>query len=127
MVENVAVLIRANVRIDQPKLAVLDKPVRILQVGAPATDGFDFGAAQSDARFELLQQKIVVRRSAIDRGIPLTAGGRIAPGLLLLVLRTITCLRLTSHVKTMRNLDVLTAVRHFQRLRDGLRRAAALS
>src|SRR5271157_1420992 len=96
MVKDVAMLVRADVRVDQPKLGVLYQTVGVLQVGASSADGFHLRASQSDPGFELLQQKVVVRSGAIDRSIALTAGGRVAPGLFLF-LRMIACRQLASH------------------------------
>src|ERR1017187_7301611 len=85
MVEDVAMFIGANVRVDQPEFAILHQPVGVLEVSSPSAHRFHFGSAQGDAGFELLQQKVVVRRGAVDRSVPLSAGRRIAPWLLFLL------------------------------------------
>src|ERR1039457_2094021 len=96
MVEDVAVFIRADVRVDQPKFAILHQSVGVLEVSSPGAHRFHFGSAQGDAGFELLQKEVVVRRGAVDRGVPLSAGGRITPRLLFLFGTTCGG-RLTSH------------------------------
>src|ERR1035438_8441328 len=85
MVEDVAVFVRADVRIDQPEFAIFYQPVGVLEVSSSGAHGFHFGSAQGDTGFKLLQQKVVVRRGAVDRSVPLSAGGRIAPRLLFIL------------------------------------------
>src|ERR1022692_161027 len=96
MVEDVAVFVRTDVRVDQPEFAIFHQPVGVLEVSSSGAHGFHFGSAQGDAGFELLQQKVVVRRGAVDRSVPLSAGRRIAPWLLFL-LGTACGGRVTNH------------------------------
>src|ERR1019366_5265646 len=58
--------------------------VGVLEVSSSSAHRFHLGSAQGDAGFELFQQKVVVRRGTVDRGVPLPAGGGIAPRLLFL-------------------------------------------
>ena len=47
-------------QIQQKRLAVLDQPVGVLQVGLALADGLHLGPAQRHAGLELLEQKVVV-------------------------------------------------------------------
>ena len=83
VIEDVAVVIFTNVRVDEPQFAILDQAVSVLQVGAPVADGFDFGAAQSNSGLEFLEQEVIMRRRAIDCCVAQSAGCRIAPARLI--------------------------------------------
>src|ERR1039458_3360344 len=96
MVEDVAMFVRPNVRINQPQFAVFHQAIGVFQIGPSSADGLDLGAAQGDAGLELVQQKVVVRRSPVHRRVALAAGDRIAPDLFLF-LRTGRRWYMTSH------------------------------
>jgi hypothetical protein len=64
--------------IEQKRFAILDEAVRVFEVGLALADGLDLCPAQSHAGFKLFQKKVVVAGGAIMRGIPLTAGHRVA-------------------------------------------------
>ena len=60
MIEDVAVLVRTDVSIQQPELPVLDQAVGIFEVSEPGTDRFDLGAGQNDAGLKFFQQEVVM-------------------------------------------------------------------
>src|SRR5271169_1527023 len=96
MIEDVSVLVNADVSIDQPEFAIFHQSVGVFEVGAPGTNGLDFSTAQSNAGLKFLQQKVVVGGGTIDRSITQAAGRRIAPALLFLF-RTTCRLWRTGH------------------------------
>src|SRR5271165_1009417 len=85
MIEDVAMLIDTNVRVDEPEFAILHQSISVFQVGAPAANGLHLRATQSNSGLELVQKEIIVRGSPIDRRVAQSAGRRIAPTLLLLL------------------------------------------
>ena len=64
--------------IQQEGLAIFDEAVGVLEVGLTFADGFDFGAAQGDSALEAVEQEVVVAGGAVDGGIALAGGDRIA-------------------------------------------------
>src|SRR5208282_312676 len=78
MVENVSMLIRADVSIQQPKLVAFDQPVGILQVGESSANGLDLRTRQRHAALKFFQQEVVMRGVPINGSISLSRGGRVA-------------------------------------------------
>ena len=64
-VEDIALLIGADVHPVDQHLAVLDDTVGILQVDVALADGFDLRAAQLEASLEFFLYKVVVIRLAV--------------------------------------------------------------
>ena len=60
-------LVRRNMHIHQPHLAIADLRVTIAQVDAAGSDGFDLGPGQDDARFVSFVNVIIVIRFPIGR------------------------------------------------------------
>jgi hypothetical protein len=77
MVEDVPMLVRANVTVQQPEFPVFDKPIRIFQIGATRTHGLDLSSGQSDPGLEFFQQEVVVPSDPVYRGIALSRRGGI--------------------------------------------------
>ena len=65
-------------RIQQIGFAVFDDAVSVLEIGFALADGLHLGASQRDAGFEFVQQKVVMAGGAVDGGVPLAGGYRIA-------------------------------------------------
>jgi hypothetical protein len=64
--------------IEQKRLTVLDQAVGVLEVGLPLADGLDLGSAKGHAGFKFFEEKVVVAGHSIVRGVPRSAGHRIA-------------------------------------------------
>jgi len=75
---NVSMRIRADMYVEQKRFAILDEAVGVFEVGLTLADGFDLGAAESDAGFEFFEEEVVMAGHAIVRGIPLTGSHGIA-------------------------------------------------
>ncbi|MPM10155.1 hypothetical protein SDC9_56480 [bioreactor metagenome] len=60
VVEDVAVLIRADVHSKDHKLSVFDLTVAVLEIDTAGSDRFDLSADQSDSGFKLFDDKVVV-------------------------------------------------------------------
>src|SRR5579863_1922611 len=78
MVGDVAVRIRSYMYIEKKGFAVLHQPVCVLEVGLPLADRLDLGAAQGNACFVLLDEKVVVAGRPVLRRIAVATGHRIA-------------------------------------------------
>jgi len=63
--EAVRVLVRGDVRSEQPHLAPVDAGVRVLQCHLPGAQGLDLGAAQLDPAFERLENVVVMTGPAV--------------------------------------------------------------
>jgi hypothetical protein len=85
MVEDVAVIVGADVGIEEPEFAVLEEAVGVLEVGVAGTDGLDLGASEDDARLKFFKQEVVMRSDPIDGSVSFAGGGRVAAGILLRV------------------------------------------
>ncbi len=59
-------------RVQQIRFAVLDDSVGIFEIRLAFANRFDFGASEGDAGFEFVEQKVVMPRVAIHRGVSLT-------------------------------------------------------
>src|SRR5581483_2109848 len=66
VVVDVAVLVGADVSVQQPELAVFDQAIGVFEVDTAAADRLDLGAGEYDAGLDLLGEGRVVRRSAVD-------------------------------------------------------------
>src|SRR5947209_17376548 len=82
MVEDVSVLIRANVAVEQPEFAILDQAISVFQVGVAGTNRFHLGTAEYDAGLKFFQQEVVVGSDPINSGISLSGGSRVPPRIL---------------------------------------------
>src|SRR5258707_503524 len=60
VVMNVAVLIGADVSVEQPHGVFFDQAIGVLEVGQPAPDRLDLGSRQNHTRFKFFQQEVVV-------------------------------------------------------------------
>ena len=78
VIAGIAVGIRPDMGIQQEGLAIFDDSVGVLQVGLTFADGLDLGAAQGDAALEAVEQEVIVAGGAVDGGIALAGGDRIA-------------------------------------------------
>jgi hypothetical protein len=68
--------IRADMRIQQICFAVFDDSIRIFEIGLAFANGLNFGSPERDAGLELVEQKVIMRRGAIDCGVSLSSGDR---------------------------------------------------
>ena len=57
VVEDVAVVIGADVAVEQPEFAIFKQAIGVFEVGLAGADRFDLGAGQGDAGFKFFQQK----------------------------------------------------------------------
>ena len=64
--------------VEQKRLAILDEPVGILEVGFAFADGLDLGSAQGHAGFELLQQEVIMAGGTILGGVSFAGGHGVA-------------------------------------------------
>jgi len=60
MIEDVAVLVRPDVAIQQPQLAVFDQSVGVFEVGMPSSNRFDLSPSQRHACLKFFQQEVVM-------------------------------------------------------------------
>jgi len=65
-IEDIAVLIGADVDAADEELAILDRTVGVLQIDVAAADGFDLGPGQLDAGLEALQNKVFMKGLAVS-------------------------------------------------------------
>ena len=77
---DIPMLIRPDVRVEQPKLPILDQSIRVLQVGQPPSDRLDLGPGQNHPAFKFFQQEVVMRSDPINGSIPLSARGGVTAG-----------------------------------------------
>ncbi len=61
--------------VEQPKLAIFDEAVGVLQIGFACSNGLYLGSGQNDARFEFFEQEVVMTRVPVYGGIFLSRGG----------------------------------------------------
>ena len=80
----ISVGVRTDMQVEQKGLAVFDEAVGILEIGLAFADGFDLSAAEGDAGFKFVGQKVVVACHAVVGSIALSAGDGVsrADGLL---------------------------------------------
>src|SRR5450759_275347 len=83
MIRVVAVVIGADVAVEEPEFAVFEQPVGVLEIGRAGTDGFHLGSGENDSGLEFFEQEIVVTRVPVYSGIPLSGGGGLAARILL--------------------------------------------
>src|SRR5437868_4252687 len=83
VVENVAVLVGANVAVQEPKFAVLNQSVGILEVRTSGPDRLHFSTCQHHTSLKFFQQEIVMSSDPINSGISLPGRRRVATGILL--------------------------------------------
>jgi len=57
MVVDVAVLVGADVGVEEPEFAVLDQAVGIFEVGEAAADGFGLGSGKDNAALKFSSKK----------------------------------------------------------------------
>src|SRR6266852_8751973 len=67
VVEDVAVLVGADVAVEQPEFAVFDEPIGIFKVSAASPDRFDLGSRQGNTRLKFFQQEVIVSSDPIRR------------------------------------------------------------
>ena len=62
---------RRNIRTDQPRLAIANDGISLLQIGTPVAEAFDFPTLECESCFKLLLYEVVMTRLAIfdDRAI----------------------------------------------------------
>ncbi len=78
VVVNVAVLVGADVGVEQPEFAVLDQTVGVFKVGKAAANRFGLGSGKNYSTLKFFQQEVVMRSDPINGSIALTGGGRLA-------------------------------------------------
>jgi len=78
VIVNVAVLVRADVSIEQPEFAVLDQTIGILKVGESAANRFCLGSGKNNTALKFFQQEVVMGSDPINGSIALTGGGGVA-------------------------------------------------
>src|SRR5579863_4197341 len=83
VVEDVAVLIRPDVAVQQPELAVFYQPVSVFEVRAASPDRFNLSTGKCNPSLKFFQQEVVMRSDPIYRGITLPRCGGIAAGIFL--------------------------------------------
>src|SRR5262249_37104537 len=85
VIEDVAVLVRTDVGVQEPEFAVFHNAVRVFEIGVPSPDRFDLGSGQNDTSLKFFQQEIVMGSDPIDGCIPLTRSGWVAARIFLRV------------------------------------------
>ena len=83
MIGRVAVVIGADVAVEEPEFAVLDNAVGVLEIGCAATDRLYLGPGEHDAGLKFFKQEIVVARVPVYSGILFARGGGLAARILL--------------------------------------------
>src|SRR5262245_33840105 len=77
MVKDVSMYIGTDVRIQEPGLPILDKPIRIFEIGLTRTYRLNLCSAQGNSRFILLAQEVIVSSRAIHGGIAFAGSDRV--------------------------------------------------
>ena len=85
MVRVTAVLVGADVAVQEPELSVLDQAIGVLEIGLAGADGFDLGAGENDSDLEFIEQEIVVPRVPVNGGISLSGGSGLPAGIFLAI------------------------------------------
>ena len=78
MVVDVAVLVGADVGVEEPEFAVLNQAVGVFQVGEAAADGFGLSSGKNNPALKFFQQEVVMGSDPINGGIALSGGGGLA-------------------------------------------------
>src|SRR5271169_2974367 len=76
-------VVRTDMAIEEPKFAVLDEPVGVLEVGLAGADRLDLGSGENHSCLEFFEQEVVVAGVPIYGSILLPRGGRLAARILL--------------------------------------------
>src|SRR5450631_927163 len=69
---------RADVRVEQETLSILEQSVCVFEIGLALADGLDLGPAQGDSGFEFVGQGVVVAGRAIVGGVAHAGGDGVA-------------------------------------------------
>jgi len=83
VVGRVAVVIGADVAVEEPEFAILDQSVGVLEIGGAGADGLYLGSGENDASLEFFEQEIVVTRVPVYSGVFFAGSGRLAARVLL--------------------------------------------
>src|ERR1039458_4314721 len=83
MIGVVAVLIGADVAVEEPEFALLDQAVGVLEIGLAGANGLYFGSGENHSGLEFFEQEIVVTCVPVNGGILLPGGGGLAARILL--------------------------------------------
>src|SRR5208337_852489 len=83
MIGKVAVVIGADVAVEEPEFAVLDNAVGVLEIGGAATDRLHFGSGENHPGLEFFEQEIVVTRVPVYSGVLFAGSGGLAARILL--------------------------------------------
>ena len=83
MIGRVAVVIGADVAVEEPEFAVFDKAVGVLEIGGAGADGLHFGSGENDAGLEFFEQEVVMTSVPVYRGVFFSGGGGLAAGIFL--------------------------------------------
>jgi hypothetical protein len=75
----------SDVGIEEKEFAVLYEAIGVLEIGLAGADGLDLGSAKGDAGFIAVEEEKIMPCGAIDAGIALAAGDRVALDVLRLV------------------------------------------
>src|SRR5258708_33425840 len=70
VIHHIALRVRRDVHILQPRLMPVDAHETIAQVGPPPPDRLYFGPGKHDPRLQLLVDEVVVVGAPVDRDIP---------------------------------------------------------
>ena len=57
MIGVIAMVVGADVAVEEPEFAVFDQAVGVLKIGLARADGFDLGSGERDSGLEFFQQK----------------------------------------------------------------------
>src|SRR5215472_2028167 len=79
------VLIGADVRVQQPELAVFHERIGVFEVGAAGANRFHLGSGQDHSRFQAIFEEVVVTGRPVDRGVAFSRSNRITLDVLGLV------------------------------------------
>src|SRR5450759_1591734 len=83
MIRVVAVVIGADMAVEEPEFAVFDQPVGVLEIGLAGSNRLHLGAGENDSGLEFFEQEIVVTRVPVYSGILLPGSGGLAARILL--------------------------------------------
>src|ERR1700687_982726 len=83
MIGVVAVLIGADMAVEEPEFTILDQPVGVFEIGFAGSNGLHLGSGENNSGLEFFEQEIVVTRVPVYSGILLSGGGGLAARILL--------------------------------------------
>jgi len=78
VVGRVAMVVGANVAIQEPEFAVFDQAVGVFEINRSSANRFHFRSGENYSGLEFFEQEVVMARVPVYSGVFLAGGGRLA-------------------------------------------------